>query len=118
MKNEGDEEHETALWEGVGPELPEWWEEWNLGKYSNCVCVCLSAGPQVSDKSQEGEKKMQIFIKYISPYFLDIICGEKWVRILLEWILVKCVYNIQQKAVSFGEHINKFLSGSIRGICC
>lgn len=49
-----------------------------------CVCVCMRAGPRVPGTTQEGEKMVQMFINYISPYFPDIICAEKRVHPLLE----------------------------------
>lgn len=39
-----------------------------------CACVCVPAhmyaGPQMSERSQGGEKKIPAFIKYICPHSL------------------------------------------------
>lgn len=63
------EGEELAKWEAVGPELcsKNWGErgEWNWIS----VVIDGGAGPQVPERSQESDRKLQVFIKYISPYF-------------------------------------------------
>ena len=63
------EGEELAKWEAVGPELcsKNWGErgEWNWIS----VVIDGGAGPQVPERSQESDRKLQMFIKYISPYF-------------------------------------------------